>query len=528
MELKRKLERIFEDKETIKVVEKAILSCNLDINEKNILKRLELENRERENKKLDDIKENIEIYISFYSFAKPESWEYTPIYKSLKVLNNLKKCILLATVDSYEQAEEEKKRLLKEFRTLDIEICKISIGDDSYEEIYSKLEYIVNSNGILLENYIIDYTLGFRFVTGVFYKFAVEQGIKLISWQSEHCSVESRIKRIPATDRLNLIEFPQMKNCKNIRNINILIRKFKYREASYLCEAINNIDRAYLLELLGKVFTVENMLNRGKFLEELEEFNKNSNNKIKNKNIIKLYKNYNKVFDMILKYEDSEAVINSVYFYIGYLVIKMSIEDESVKKQIERVYYDMLKDEEFIKEEFEESWIIDKIEDSYDKDKGDDDLFCIVTGDYNIENKNREVASQIIGHLKKAWRELELKLPKQIYLEGNRLNIHKYNLEIELTGKFDRKSSNMSILRELLNSDVYEIKRDDLDNIFEDKKLDSKKYVDLKLFLKEFNNFILQQLRNEGIESREEFIVIPTERLTKLKSLKVSEKFYNR
>lgn len=566
------------------IIKKAVLDKNnLTLQEIKSLSNMVSKNIKNENKKLGDIISETFSYISFFSFAAIDEWELSPIDKSIEALKNIKECFFLATPESLTRAEKKKEDLLMKFsHKINIKIIKIS--SDDYDEIYAHLENILTNSESAAANFILDNTLGFKMITGVFYKFAVEQGIKLISWQNEHCSIDDRIYRIPATDKLNFLEFPQLKNHKVISNINNLIADFKFKEAKGLCEAINNFDRAILLDSLANIFNLENVLNSGNFLESIEEFLENKLI-LKNKNINDIYKNIVSLLNKILKIEKKEEskFYNIIYFYIGYNFIKSFLKDfkndnDILRNVVIEKYYDNLKDENFVDECLEDCWFynfdleifdplfeLEEIQDNKDNNKiqtqpswyENEVLSSLISEILTIEEeesylnngnltlyKKLQEIFKIVTSLDRLKEDLEISLPKQIYLENNNLILKKFKLNILLERKFIRNGGlNIKILNFILNNNNSKITIGEINTIiskkFNSKKevgvlledelekhvLSSKQFVDLKKFLTDFNSFINTSLKKAGLNINSPFIIIPSETLDKLEVIRISETF---
>lgn len=566
------------------IIKKAVLDKNnLTLQEIKSLSNMVSKNIKNENKKLGDIISETFSYISFFSFAAIDEWELSPIDKSIEALKNIKECFFLATPESLTRAEKKKEDLLMKFNhKINIKIIKIS--SDDYDEIYAHLENILTNSESAAANFILDNTLGFKMITGVFYKFAVEQGIKLISWQNEHCSIDDRIYRIPATDKLNFLEFPQLKNHKVISNINNLIADFKFKEAKGLCEAINNFDRAILLDSLANIFNLENVLNSGNFLESIEEFLENKLI-LKNKNINDIYKNIVSLLNKILKIEKKEEskFYNIIYFYIGYNFIKSFLKDfkndnDILRNVVIEKYYDNLKDESFVDECLEDCWFynfdleifdplfeLEEIQDNKDNNKiqtqpswyENEVLSSLISEILTIEEeesylnngnltlyKKLQEIFKIVTSLDRLKEDLEISLPKQIYLENNNLILKKFKLNILLERKFIRNGGlNIKILNFILNNNNSKITIGEINTIiskkFNSKKevgvlledelekhvLSSKQFVDLKKFLTDFNSFINTSLKKAGLNINSPFIIIPSETLDKLEVIRISETF---
>lgn len=199
--------------------------------DKNILtnlvnRKINFEKKKNENK-LKDL--NINSLISFYSLARLESFEVTPMEKSLRIFPNIKNIFLIVTKESKIFAE----KYAKTFLNGQIKIYDIETGN--YEEVYNLLRQIIGENNIKKENLVIDNTLGNKMTSAVFYRFGVEQDTKIITWQNEQIIVPSGMaKRVPGTDNFNFIKEPEFFNFNTYKNIDNLLKHYKFEEAQML------------------------------------------------------------------------------------------------------------------------------------------------------------------------------------------------------------------------------------------------------------------------------------------------------
>ncbi len=204
---------------------------------------------EKELYKKDIESSNVSNIISFISTAEVEEFDFYAVEKTLQVFERTNKIILLATEETKYNANTLKANLEKANRSVEI----VNTGLDDYEEIYETLVEIMEGFELDRNETIIDSTQGPRMLGAVFYKFAVEQGIKLVSWQGKINST----KRIPGSDKFNFIKAPQLKNYKLYQNVNKLVNNYKFKEASMLYAQINNNDMALVLDKLGNIFSYE-------------------------------------------------------------------------------------------------------------------------------------------------------------------------------------------------------------------------------------------------------------------------------
>lgn len=222
------------------------LKCDIDILNKGIIENIEFE-KEINQEELKGVK--AKNAIAFISTANIDNFDLYAIEKTMIVFNEVEKALILCTKESKYKAEELKEKLEKQKLEINIE----ETGIDDYDEIYDNLEIWMDKYNFERLETILDTTQGPRMLGGVFYKFAVEQGIKLISWQAK----QKENIRIPGTDKFNFIKYPQLKNYRLYQNANKLVEQYKFKEAAMLYEQINNNDMALALKAMGNIFSEE-------------------------------------------------------------------------------------------------------------------------------------------------------------------------------------------------------------------------------------------------------------------------------
>jgi hypothetical protein len=521
MEVNEMLREIYKNysEEEKRILIDGTLKNLLDKREIQKFKELIAKNLEIEGEKLKKSGEEIPIegYISFLSLAKNEVWEKSPLEKSLEILQqkNLKKCYILATPETIEDAYKVRKKLKNGQRRdvrYDVEVIEVETED--YEKLYNKLEKIVESSGISHDKFIIDNTLGFKMIMGVFYKFAVEQGVRLISWQSRQYSDNGRLYRIPAADKLNFIEFPQMKNFKLITKLNQLIEDFKFEEAMSLCEAINNSDRKLLLKKLSKIFTMETMLRIGSFGDEIvDNFGKKV---IKGGKLEELEVELNDLFKRVSKEEERREKLYSIFhlclsynFFKGYFN-----ENLNSKGRFEEV----------VEQEFYENLDELELNVSQDWQRNFDGML-----EENILEDEIDDVMDYLDEFKELQKKLKIDLPRQIELEETTLNLKKIGVKFELEKKIIGKNSkNHIFIRKLINSPNYRLDVEEINELFtgeENEKIEHIDYYRLRDGIKKFNNEIKKYFKENSLDIEEDLIVLPDKELKLLKEIKISD-FY--
>lgn len=194
--------------------------------------------------------------ISFFSLAKVEKFDITPIEKTMKIFDKIKKIFLIGTRESISSAKQYKNKLEEKFRNISVKIFEIETGD--YEEVYNLLRVIIGENLLEKSNILIDNTLGNKMTGAVFYRFGVEQGVKLITWQNEQIkNIDDFALRIPGTEKFNFVKEPEFFNYNTYRNIDYLLEKYKFEEAKMLFEQMNNYDMVLICKAFSKIYCYE-------------------------------------------------------------------------------------------------------------------------------------------------------------------------------------------------------------------------------------------------------------------------------
>ena len=164
---------------------------------------------------------HVKNIISFISTAELEDFDFYAVEKTLIIFTAIESVILLVTNQTKLNAKMLKEKLQFNGKKVQIELT----GLDDYDEIYESLAIIMDKYELDRDETIIDSTQGPRMLGAVFYKFAVEQGLKLVSWQSE---LNDGNRRIPGKDKFNFIKAPQLKNYKLYQNANKLINNYSH------------------------------------------------------------------------------------------------------------------------------------------------------------------------------------------------------------------------------------------------------------------------------------------------------------
>lgn len=253
----------------IGAVNKYISDQKLNEIEESFLFNLRKINIEQQKNKISQIDiEAIDTYISFFSLANIEKYEYSILEKNLQIFENIKNIYFLATPQSIEKCKAEIRTM--KILSNDINIEVIDIDPNDYESVYALLLKEITNNDIENKNILIDNTLGPKMVGYSLYKFSIDQGTKLITWQSQN--IKDSTKRVPGSDTLNYIEFPQLKNSIIINKINKFLESYKFQEAAELASSINNIEEADIFQKLGDLFTIDSLTSYDSFSFYIENF----------------------------------------------------------------------------------------------------------------------------------------------------------------------------------------------------------------------------------------------------------------
>ena len=236
--------------------------------------------------------------ISFFSLAKVEKFDITPIEKTMKIFDKIKKIFLIGTRESISSAKQYKNKLEEKFRNISVKIFEIETGD--YEEVYNLLRVIIGENLLEKSNILIDNTLGNKMTGAVFYRFGVEQGVKLITWQNEQIkNIDDFALRIPGTEKFNFVKEPEFFNYNTYRNIDYLLEKYKFEEAKMLFEQMNNYDMVLICKAFSKIYCYETLSSIYGIFDEIDEFIKVTSG-IEDMSINKKIRKYNFIFSLLL------------------------------------------------------------------------------------------------------------------------------------------------------------------------------------------------------------------------------------
>lgn len=505
------------------LIEKVLSNQKLTPNEEKKLKDGIEKNLENEYLKLGEIKE-ARLYVSFFSFTAVPKYDISAIDKSLNGLKKVERCIFLVTEETKKEAERFERELKRKYPKIKKVVIE-EIKKDEFNDIYSKLDRIIEKervienlygeeNLIKKEEIVIDNTLGLRMITGVFYRFCIEQGVKLISWDSDYKKLEKGFSRIPMSDRLVTVEFPQLKNITNLTYMNKAIDRFRFSEASLFLKSINNNERGEILEDLNIIFDINDMigLNRGQFTENLESFI-NKDRRYMNKEIGEIFKKFKSLFEKILGLEEEK--LEEVYICIVYKYIQeyfKDMEDGELKNIFINNFSKYMKDlkQEIVNKEFWKNYseMIDDLK----------------------NNENTEICDEAEEILKNI-ESLKIDIPKRIEIKDRKiLHLKKFEKDIKLDRKFTQKGANQDILKTLIES--YELSKEQVEEVIRkrnntEKEITSKQFYDLKNFILRFNFLVKEFLKSNKIDVNEDMISLGEEdvNLNSFKKIKIEDEY---
>lgn len=426
-------------------IDKYISNEILNSEEDDILNTLNIKNIEKQRKKIPQIDiENIDTYLSFFSLATVGKYEYSLLEKNIKIFNNIKNIYFIATPQSLQDCKEEKNKLEKKY--INVNITILEINPNNYDNIYHQL--LVELEIFDKSKILIDNTLGPRIIGYNLYKFSIDQGTKLITWQSNQ--IKGFANRVPGTDTLNYIEFPQLKNSSVINNINNLIFEYKFMEASNLAKSINNMEESIIYRELADIFSINTIFDFFIFSSKIKSFYdtfslKNINPNLKEK--LNLLKN-----DFKYRFEKNELNIKITYLVIMFDFYKKNL---NLAEILEKIVLDLIFSTMNLTKEEDKQKIKKFLDDNFEERVDSSYLFNLLSNLCCTENEKNELT-----HLEEEnlpYKYLKYKLPKTLYLEDNILYFEKYDIKIDLNEE-SKKSSGAKKLKNL-NSESTGIKK---------------------------------------------------------------------
>ena len=488
--------------------------------------------------------------ISFFSLAKVEKFDITPIEKTMKIFDKIKKIFLIGTRESISSAKQYKNKLEEKFRNISVKIFEIETGD--YEEVYNLLRVIIGENLLEKSNILIDNTLGNKMTGAVFYRFGVEQGVKLITWQNEQIkNIDDFALRIPGTEKFNFVKEPEFFNYNTYRNIDYLLEKYKFEEAKMLFEQMNNYDMVLICKAFSKIYCYETLSSIYGIFDEIDEFIKVTSG-IEDMSINKKIRKYNFIFSLLLSNDTKSKNLIDNLEDISW----NNLTDYQIKKNVfsltevqKKEFIALLTIEYFLTAfpyELSCSFIENILEDDFPMVR-DDDFRSQILSFENAENSLEEIsnflgiANSIVDlflkyndtFIFKPNEEFKRNLSDKITINSGFITIPFLNineLQIKkLENKF--KSRNSIIIYELLESENYYMSSKKIIEIFtengkeikENQRI-SKYYGDLKRFLKECNEQLKIEATKKG-KNISDFFLLEKENNKSYKAIKINKNF---
>lgn len=488
--------------------------------------------------------------ISFFSLAKVEKFDITPIEKTMKIFDKIKKIFLIGTRESISSAKQYKNKLEEKFRNISVKIFEIETGD--YEEVYNLLRVIIGENLLEKSNILIDNTLGNKMTGAVFYRFGVEQGVKLITWQNEQIkNIDDFALRIPGTEKFNFVKEPEFFNYNTYRNIDYLLEKYKFEEAKMLFEQMNNYDMVLICKAFSKIYCYETLSSIYGIFDEIDEFIKVTSG-IEDMSINKKIRKYNFIFSLLLSNDTKSKNLIDNLEDISW----NNLTDYQIKKNMfsltevqKKEFIALLTIEYFLTAfpyELSCSFIENILEDDFPMVR-DDDFRSQILSFENAENSLEEI-SNFLG-IANSIVDLFLKYNDTFIFKPNEdfkrnlsdkitinsgfitipfLNINELQIK-KLENKF--KSRNSIIIYELLESENYYMSSKKIIEIFtengkeikENQRI-SKYYGDLKRFLKECNEQLKIEATKKG-KNISDFFLLEKENNKSYKAIKINKNF---
>lgn len=227
----------------------------------------------------------IKTLVSCVSFSsnKKEIYEELPIFKSLRVFKNISKIYLPYTKES----KENYKAIKDDLKNKNIEVIGKEIKNDSIKDIYDYVRNLAIKEDINKDNTILDVTLGLKMSGIALYKISAEHGITSINWKELQLPVYNKtekgyveiekVKRIPFTTKMTIMEEPLKESIKNYENLNDALEKGEYNLVSSYYRNLGRKDLEFFFEELDKIFNFETMscLDSDKFYNKVKVFLKN-------------------------------------------------------------------------------------------------------------------------------------------------------------------------------------------------------------------------------------------------------------
>ena len=223
-------------------------------------------------------KEKITTLISTVSFTRINNniLDELPIEKSLRIFNNIKNIYLFHTKAAIENYLKIKEKLTKNgYNVIGEEV------DETLTEIRKYLHKILREE-LNKDETIVDITAGIKISSISMYKFAVENGIRAINWKeiqlprynSNTYEKEERTDRIVFSTRLEILKEALEESRQILTDINDALDREEYAILARYYDKLDRKDEAFFFENLAKLFNLENFLalDSENFYKQLKEF----------------------------------------------------------------------------------------------------------------------------------------------------------------------------------------------------------------------------------------------------------------
>lgn len=531
-------------------------------------------------------REKITTLVSTVSFTKINDniLDELPIEKSLRIFNNIKNIYLFHTKAAIENYLKIKEKLAKKgYNVIGEEV------DETLTEIRKYLHKILREE-LNKDETIVDITAGIKISSISMYKFAVENGIRAINWKeiqlprynANTYEKEERTDRIVFSTRLEILKEALEESRQILTDINDALDREEYAILARYYDKLDRKDEAFFFENLAKLFNLENFLalDSENFYKQLKEFldnilsyrnfDKNISDKIRpfilllkvisdtdedgkfdekfldeDSDFLRDYykeemKNFKIVDGDFVDYtllmedqdkedQDQDEDDNSqkflkkreLYYYLALKFLERKYTDTNLEgnilESIKGKVLEHLKTSEFEKfeEELERNGISFEIfyENLFEKYNSEEDLKNILNL-FNIKEKFEEILTK-----------------PATFVDENIFRLEDYNIEIDFQKDIEiNHKVYREILKRLLETKNYSIKKTDLKKIEYFKELnkkDGKKVSTFETKISTFKNKFCKKL-NEAIrrkigEEVEDFIMV--EELKNDTLYKINEKF---
>lgn len=522
-------------------------------------------------------KEKITTLISTVSFTRINDniLDELPIEKSLRIFNNIKNIYLFHTKAAIENYLKIKEKLTKNgYNVIGEEV------DETLTEIRKYLHKILREE-LNKDETIVDITAGIKISSISMYKFAVENGIRAINWKeiqlprynSNTYEKEERTDRIVFSTRLEILKEALEESRQILTDINDALDREEYAILARYYDKLDRKDEAFFFENLAKLFNLENFLalDSENFYKQLKEFldnilsyrnfDKNISDKIRpfilllkvisdtdedgkfdekfldkdqdSDFLMNYYEEEMKNFkivdrdfvDYTLLTEDDNKFLKKreIYYYLVLRFLEKKYTNSNLKENIlEAIKGKVL--EHLTKSKFE------KFEEELEKKGISFEIFYEnLFEKYNSEPELKNILN--LFNIKEKFEEILTK--PATFVDENIFRLEDYNIEIDFQKDIEiNHKVYREILKRLLETKNYSIKKTDLKKIEYFKELnkkDGKKVSTFETKISTFKNKFCKKL-NEAIrrkigEEVEDFIMVEELKNENDTLYKINEKF---